>query len=215
MELKTALLDLTTPVPRRAEAIELFVMARDSQGEPVWNGGNVLFVADMEPFRLAFLAQAHASNAAATIAEAGQKWSALYDAYLLCKRHTYRADPNRHGHSNDKPSYWALGYAVLEDMVAALSAEEWEAYKRLHSDCCGVPALGELLQVGAAVQALPMPASAASSSSAKAAKSAAAEKAAKNAAKQAVKQAALKKAAQAKKQLIKAAGGKAAAKAKK
>lgn len=104
MELKTALLDLATPVPRRAETIELFLLARDADGEPIWNAGNVLFEKDLEPFRLAFLAQAHASNDPATIAEAGAKWTALHDAYQLRKRHTYRADPNRHGHSNDKPS---------------------------------------------------------------------------------------------------------------
>lgn len=165
-DLKTTLLDLSAPVKRRSQTIALLLLARDQAGEPVWNGGNVLFVTDMEPFRLAFLHASRQAGDAAALKIAEAKWQALYDAYMLRKRHTYRVDPNRHGHSNDKPSYWALGFAVLEDMVKALTAEEWEAYKRLHHDCCGIPALGELLNPGAApIAMLAMPASAASSSS--------------------------------------------------
>lgn len=61
---------------------------------------------------------------------------------LLSRRvvHTYRDKPNRHGHSNEKPSYFGLGYATLGEMQANVPHEDWVQYCAAHRGCCGLPA---------------------------------------------------------------------------
>ena len=56
------------------------------------------------------------------------------------RRHHYRegSKANRHGHSNEKPSYWALGYKNLDEMRDGVCDEEWREYLRLHRTCCGL-----------------------------------------------------------------------------
>ena len=54
------------------------------------------------------------------------------------KLHIYRELKNRQGHSNNKPSYWALGFDVVKDMKESVSISEWEEYKKVHANCCGV-----------------------------------------------------------------------------
>ena len=55
------------------------------------------------------------------------------------KSNTYRGLENRQGHSNKKPSYWALGFNTLEEMWEILSDEEKKKYQEKHYNCCGVP----------------------------------------------------------------------------
>ena len=68
-----------------------------------------------------------------------QYWNKLYK-YISKKRrrHVYRELENRQGHSNDKPSYWALGYKSIEEMFNTISKVEIEEYKKVHSQCCGL-----------------------------------------------------------------------------
>jgi len=49
-------------------------------------------------------------------------------------RHRYRTTEtkNRHGHGNDKPSFWALGYETIDDYAAAVSLDEWLSYAEKH-----------------------------------------------------------------------------------
>ena len=55
--------------------------------------------------------------------------------------HTYRkhAGPNRHGHSNAKPSFWALGYDTLELFRHAVGPDVYASYAVAHRGCCGFP----------------------------------------------------------------------------
>jgi hypothetical protein len=59
------------------------------------------------------------------------------------KCHVYRSEAggaaiaNRHGHSNDLPSYWALGFTTVEEMMAKVSREAADEYKEKHRNCCG------------------------------------------------------------------------------
>ncbi|EPZ35478.1 hypothetical protein O9G_005015 [Rozella allomycis CSF55] len=64
----------------------------------------------------------------------------LIEYYLAnrCNIHHYRELPNRHSHSNDKPSYWAMGFANLQDLKNSVSLQTWEEYKALHIGCCGL-----------------------------------------------------------------------------
>lgn len=51
VDLRDGLTDSTRKVPLRVTKIQLLLLGRDGKDEPVWNGGNVLFVKDLEPFR--------------------------------------------------------------------------------------------------------------------------------------------------------------------
>ena len=56
-----------------------------------------------------------------------------------CKcAHIYRELPNRQGHSNEKPSYFAFGYGTLSSYFKDCNKENIEQYKKIHCDCCGV-----------------------------------------------------------------------------
>ena len=65
-------------------------------------------------------------------------WNKIYTYISKMRRHIYRALENRQGHSNDKPSYWALGYNTIEEMLNTISKAEVEEYKKIHANCCGV-----------------------------------------------------------------------------
>ena len=65
-------------------------------------------------------------------------WNKLFKYIMKQRRHYYRELKNRQGHSNDKPSYWALGYKTIEEMFNTISKVEIEEYKKIHIDCCGL-----------------------------------------------------------------------------
>ena len=65
-------------------------------------------------------------------------WNKMYKYISKKRRHIYRALDNRQGHSNDKPSYWALGYNTIEEMLNTISKDEIEEYKKIHANCCGL-----------------------------------------------------------------------------
>jgi len=136
VDLRDGLTDSTRNVPLRVTKIQLLLLGRDAKDEPIWNGGNVLFVKDLEPFRKVLCD---------TSAQGELLWDKMYKVYMSRRRHIYREKPNRCGHHNEKPSFWAIGYGTLDDMVKAVSNEEWEEYKTIHHDCCGVPQLLSLV----------------------------------------------------------------------
>jgi len=45
---------------------------------------------------------------------------------------------NRHGHSNEKKSYWALGFKSLSEMASIVDKETMDEYKKIHINCCGL-----------------------------------------------------------------------------
>ena len=53
------------------------------------------------------------------------------------RKHIYRELKNRKGHSNDLPSYWALGYKNVFEMKENISEKEFDYYVKEHSNCCG------------------------------------------------------------------------------
>ncbi|EGD82737.1 hypothetical protein PTSG_03387 [Salpingoeca rosetta] len=124
-------------VPCRLRKIELLVLAvreknssdaTSSDGadvEVVWNRGNVLRL-DLSVFAAVYV---RAGEVAA--------WAAIKAEHKKRAIHLYREAANRHGHSNALPSYWALGYATLDAMRAAVSAEEYQEYCSKHTRCCG------------------------------------------------------------------------------
>jgi hypothetical protein len=124
--LKESLLDLTKEVPIRAEKLCILLLGTDSKDNIVWNNGNAIRV-DLTAFEICF-------------AEMGKEhwFEGIKEIYKKKKLHVYRDLPNRHGHDNDKPSYWAFGYAELKNLYETVSEEEWKQYCSIHNDCCGV-----------------------------------------------------------------------------
>ncbi|AYV76280.1 MAG: hypothetical protein Terrestrivirus5_102 [Terrestrivirus sp.] len=125
-ELQSGLFDLSGNVPLRTKKIQILILGNDLNGSYVWNNGNVLHVNANE-----------LSNLFNELGE-NQVWNEIYEEYKTRNIHIYRGVENRHGHSNDKPSFWAMGYSSLEDMVRGISSSEWNTYKQNHHNCCGV-----------------------------------------------------------------------------
>eukprot|EP01117_Protostelium_nocturnum_P011477 TRINITY_DN4164_c0_g1_i1.p1 TRINITY_DN4164_c0_g1~~TRINITY_DN4164_c0_g1_i1.p1 ORF type:complete len:644 (-),score=266.64 TRINITY_DN4164_c0_g1_i1:61-1992(-) len=101
---------LCTRLLENANALERFnklwvlILGRNLEEEPVWLQGNSMRT-NLAKFQQCFNA-------------AGQQdmWDRLRGVHARFCKHTYRdGEKNRHGHSNDLPSWWALGYASLDD----------------------------------------------------------------------------------------------------
>ena len=125
--LHSKLIDISNHIPFRLEKLKIFLLAQDVDGNSVWNNGNS-YKCSLEQLQLVF-------------EKLGADWEEFLTEYKLRSRHTYRGGAdvcNRHGHSNDKPSYWALGYATMDEMISKVSTEEFEEYKKIHCNCCGV-----------------------------------------------------------------------------
>eukprot|EP00475_Leptophrys_vorax_P014290 TRINITY_DN20684_c0_g2_i1.p1 TRINITY_DN20684_c0_g2~~TRINITY_DN20684_c0_g2_i1.p1 ORF type:complete len:549 (+),score=141.91 TRINITY_DN20684_c0_g2_i1:23-1648(+) len=122
------LLDKSQVVPLRGEKLMVWVSGRNLNGESVWNGGNVLRVPKL-PIKHFMLEIGEADG-----------WAALNDRLVNRSVHTYRNPPlpNRHGHWDQLPSYWAIGFATLRQYFEVASEEEREAYKASHVSCCGL-----------------------------------------------------------------------------
>ena len=68
--------------------------------------------------------------------------ASLWEEFKKVKKfYIYRDKPNRHGHSNSKVSFWAMGFNSLKEFIENSSKEEVEEYKKIHYNCCGIGAL--------------------------------------------------------------------------
>ncbi|OUM63701.1 hypothetical protein PIROE2DRAFT_61128 [Piromyces sp. E2] len=113
----------TDEIPLIVDKIIIILFGKDEEGNVVYNNGN--FYRD------------HSSYLKNIIKEIDpQKYELVNDKMKLHQVHIYRSIPNRHGHSNDLPSYWALGYKSLEEMFNNISDEEIAEYRRKHVGCC-------------------------------------------------------------------------------
>jgi len=126
-ELHSALLDAEQPVKKRADKLYVFYTGEDMEQQQVWNRGN-MFKTDTDPVR----------KLLTSMKEEGM-WEKIHQQYQTKISHAYRGGQcNRHGHSNSKPSYFAFGHDMLAEYYCVITTEEWEAYRKTHSDCCGV-----------------------------------------------------------------------------
>ena len=121
-DLKTKLLS-DEDFPLKIKKIIAF-MSGILDGQKIWNKG--------EAYRPCF------PEFKQYFAKIGKK--EVYDDIIKkCQAlHIYRELPNRQGHSNEKPSYWAFGYDSLAEYFNASSESQVEQYKTVHYNCCGV-----------------------------------------------------------------------------
>lgn len=130
VELQASLFDVTRAVPLRPKKLEVLLLGRDLQQQDVvvWNGGNVVMGVNMLQYAQVYRAGGGTEEG----------WAGVRDFYKRNYRITYRdGQPNRHSHSNNKVSFYALGYNTLEEYRAAVSSSEWHDYLSEHPDCCG------------------------------------------------------------------------------
>jgi hypothetical protein len=115
--------------------VKILLTGRDSRECIVWCGGNVAGKNDVEKFEYLFECLSENSF-----------WSQISETIRLNKKWTYRNNGqlNRHGHSNDNPSFFGLGFDSLEDFKSAClggniyTMSDWHIYTRRHANCCGL-----------------------------------------------------------------------------
>ena len=122
VDLKTRLLS-EEKFPLKIKKIAIF-MSGQIKGEKVWNNG--------EAFRPCF---PEFKEYFSKIGKSDLYSEIAKNCHCI---HIYRDLPNRQGHSNKKPSYWANGYDTLSKYFNVLSKKEIEEYKKIHYNCCGV-----------------------------------------------------------------------------
>lgn len=127
-ELGNALASIDNDVEDRFDKIWVYLIGKDEDNTIVWNGGNAVRIS-LNPFQECF--EAFAKD---------ELWDILNAKFKDSVKHIYRGGEeyaNRHGHHNDKPSYWALGYKTVADMRNKVSYDEYLQYAHEHSECCG------------------------------------------------------------------------------
>jgi len=102
--LNAALIDVACTVPIRLEKVWVVLLGRDKNEVPVWCQGNSLR-ADLSPY--------------VPLYNDREAWETVKLTHKKYSLHMYRDAPNRHGHSNDLPSWWALGFSSLDAYQAA------------------------------------------------------------------------------------------------
>ena len=123
-----SLTDFNLKVPQRLEKIKYMLLAKDEDGEIVWNNGNTLRVNIHQI----------SSSLKENLPNEYGKWEQIEEEYIKTSCHYYRKMPNRHGHSNDLPSYFAFGYNHIKDYFKKITEDEWNEYKSKHVKCCGI-----------------------------------------------------------------------------
>ena len=130
IELKAKLIDKNANVPLRGFKLICIATGHDDKGNVVWNKGNVL----------------RSIDDIGTIKELiPEEWKYIQGKFKQMNKHIYRLIENRHGHSNAKASFWAMGFDSIEEMFKMLSKEEVEKYKEIHKNCCGLNIINKCL----------------------------------------------------------------------
>ena len=116
-------------IPLHYDKIKIF-MTGSYDKEIIWNKG--------EPYRECF----------DDFKEYFTKIGKIDDYNIIAKAshmfHIYRDLPNRQGHSNDKPSYWACGYNTLSEYFKVIEDCEIKKYKKIHFNCCGINGVNKI-----------------------------------------------------------------------
>ncbi|OUM61118.1 hypothetical protein PIROE2DRAFT_62706 [Piromyces sp. E2] len=114
-------------IPLKQEKLFILVTGRNENSDILWNQGNHL--RDINKI---------------------QRAKKIFDKDLLekyekmrdeCGIYLYRGGDekcNRHGHSNDLPSYWAFGYHSISEMKENEKDSFMEDYYSKHTRCCGL-----------------------------------------------------------------------------
>jgi len=126
IDLINNLLDKKINHPLKQEKVFILITGRNENCDIVWNQGNMFRNKDI-------------------IQKAKELFDGLDEKLVKMNKnfgiHIYRggADKcNRHGHSNDLPSYWAYGYQSISEMEVYETKEFLKDYYQNHIGCCGL-----------------------------------------------------------------------------
>uniref|UniRef100_A0A0G4H0L6 VWFA domain-containing protein n=1 Tax=Chromera velia CCMP2878 TaxID=1169474 RepID=A0A0G4H0L6_9ALVE len=113
-----------TDMVLRESKFASLILGNDGKGKDIFNQGRVTRV----------------SAEVRALVLGGKPHILKYVEAELKKRvsHIYRSAPNRNGHSNEKPSFFALGYETLAECLQNLSEDARAEYYREHTNCCGL-----------------------------------------------------------------------------
>ena len=132
-ELINSLLDANNQnIPKRNEKLFILLTGRNVELEIVWNKGNII-------------REVNKIKRAKNIFT--QDLIEKFDKNRKENVYLYRggADKcNRHGHSNDLPSYWDYGYQSVYEMSLNENASFINDYYANHIGCCGLGGKGNL-----------------------------------------------------------------------
>ena len=107
----------------RKEKIYILLTGKDDNEKQIWNEKNkIKSIKNYYPLK----------NVLNT-----QEWGDLIRTMKKRGIHIYRSQPNRQGHENGHESYWARGYNSIQEMMLAISEEEYDKYVSEHQNCCG------------------------------------------------------------------------------
>lgn len=115
----------------RAEKLFILTTGRDNK-DVVWNEGNILRDLDKINKVKSFLSE---------------KLLKKFEEMKINSIYKYRGGSdmcNRHGHSNDLPSYWAYGYQSVYEMSLHENESFMDDYYKNHIGCCGLGSKGDL-----------------------------------------------------------------------
>ena len=122
------LLDLkNNNIPLRNDKLFIMLTGQNQKSESVWNQGN--FLRDLDKI-----------NKAKKILD-GEMLEKYNEMRKTSGIHIYRGGAckcNRHGHSNDLPSYWAYGYQSVSEMASIEDSSFMQNYYKNHIGCCGL-----------------------------------------------------------------------------
>ena len=121
-DLKNILLDEKIEVPLRFEKIRNIISAVVEKGVILWNNGNA--IRNKREHYQKFIEK-----------NIPDLWKQVCQINIT---HKYREKENRQGHSNQKQSYWAIGYDTLEQFYKKSDKDIVEKYKGIHTNCCGL-----------------------------------------------------------------------------
>jgi hypothetical protein len=127
-DLKNILLDEKVEVPLRFEKIRAILSAIDEKGEVLWNKGNA--VRNKRNHYQKFIEK-----------NKPELWAQINEVNIT---HKYREKENRQGHSNNKQSYWAIGFDTLDQFYKKSDKDTVDKYKKVHTNCCGLTQKGNV-----------------------------------------------------------------------
>ena len=123
MDLINILSDISKDIPLKKLKILILISGKDKKQNVIWNKSNIFRnFKNYYPLKNVLI---------------DEEWDYLMKSIRKRGLHIYRDQKNRQGHSNDLPSYWALGYTNVFEMKENISEEEFEQYVQEHNNCCG------------------------------------------------------------------------------
>ena len=123
MDLLNELANESKDIPLRKLKILILITGKDKEQNEIWNKNKkTRAFKNYYPLKNVLVKK---------------EWDYLMKTLKERGLHVYRDLKNRQGHSNDLPSYWALGFNTVFEMKENIDETEFQEYVGQHNNCCG------------------------------------------------------------------------------